>query len=903
MKSNKLYTWIDIQDAIQEYFENNNENLLENLNFRAYWDGLTISYCKPQSIENINNILDTIFLSRFNNEDNNFFIILENNQKFSIFYEEVEIDEIEKLQPKPSINRMPFVALRNNEKLNLKPIEKPVFFAFHSFKGGVGRTLHAMSLAIHLSEKSKVLLIDADFEAPGISWLVESQISFSDFLAMIHGNNQHSEIIKNTAEIIKTDSKENNNLYILPAFRNIKDKTPILEIKPEHIFQFSDNPFILTEILEQLANELKVDYVILDLRAGVSELSSSWFFDTRINKVYVTTLSSQSILGTSIMFKIINKFETQNFLKTDESKLPFLIISQIPVNALNDIELSWSENYSEEVTLFPLRKAITDAFINLNEYRDEIGYENLSDNQIIGRILLPLTLFSIEYDSLKSLPSTWEDVSKVIKQNELHSKMSKLLTLVKQPELNNFDNENFAKSRKKLEKVTNDLIYAEKSIPENFLITQSINNLANKFSLQTPIAVIVGAKGSGKTFLYQQIIKQKNWDEFGKKVIGKSFSNKAIVFPVSIPSNRTNNQDFIEISNDLLQITNSTITRNIWQEIIKPDLENTIKKELSVSQWREKWLDYIAWAGSFEVEKNGAGRRFVEILKTNKTKVVAVFDGLEDLFKNFNNDKNEQKSLESLLQDVPNWLESQVEKYLGIIICVRKDLVTSAITQNTGQFLSKYSEYELKWNSEEALRLIHWILNNYKIFENPTLINLNEKEETELVTSLYNLWGIRMGKNNSKEAFSNNWVLGSLANLKKLIQSRDIVRFLYEAAKLSSSDSKMASTYTDRLLFPSAIQNSIAQVGKDKIIEVKIENKPLKEILEILEIRKNDLKFPCSAKEIKEILGENSENNIRILVDNGVVLEHNGEYYMAEIFRKGMGFEPSRRGRPKVLYF
>src|SRR5690606_5764449 len=66
-------------------------------------------------------------------------------------------------------------------------------YAFHSFKGGVGRTTTALALAIEIARDSadrpSVLLIDADMEAPGISYLLETRvpdypISFADFLAL-----------------------------------------------------------------------------------------------------------------------------------------------------------------------------------------------------------------------------------------------------------------------------------------------------------------------------------------------------------------------------------------------------------------------------------------------------------------------------------------------------------------------------------------------------------------------------------------------------------------------------------------------------------------------------------------------------------------------------------------------
>ena len=278
---------------------------------------------------------------------------------------------------------------------------------------------------------------------------------------------------------------------------------------------------------------------------------------------------------------------------------------------------------------------------------------------------------------------------------------------------------------------------------------------------------------------------------------------------------------------------------------------------------------------------------------------MGIFDGLEDLFKEFNSNVHQQKALEALLQDVPNWLESQPGKNLGIIVFARKDIVSAAITQNVGQFLDKYSDFELKWNIEEVLRLVNWILIKSNTFKNYPidLKELNQKNESELIVPLYKLWGMKMAKETSKEALSHNWILGSLANLKKEVQSRDIVRLLAMAAEKPLSESNVS--YDDRILFPANIRQAIETVGIEKIREVKTENEPLKKVLEILETKTSDIEFPCKVDKIKNVI---DDKQIKILEDNGVMTLYNGEYYMAEIYRKGMGFKYSRKeiGRAHV---
>ena len=71
--------------------------------------------------------------------------------------------------------------------------------AFHSYKGGVGRTLSllafvkAWSSLKNLKNSKRLLIIDSDIEAPGITWLTtkseEPLFSYLDLLEVTQGKN------------------------------------------------------------------------------------------------------------------------------------------------------------------------------------------------------------------------------------------------------------------------------------------------------------------------------------------------------------------------------------------------------------------------------------------------------------------------------------------------------------------------------------------------------------------------------------------------------------------------------------------------------------------------------------------------------------------------------------------
>jgi hypothetical protein len=405
---------------------------------------------------------------------------------------------------------------------------------------------------------------------------------------------------------------------------------------------------------------------------------------------------------------------------------------------------------------------------------------------------------------------------------------------------------------------------------------------------------LIGAKGAGKTFLYKQLVLAKNWKNFGEKTINSGFNNSADIYPVTIPQQIESKRDF-----NTLQERIAPNISNVWLCNIKPDIQRKLDTSLTVSEWRDLWLDYIAWAAGFRIGESKIGTQFLEYLKNQNQKLLCLFDGLEEIFSSFNDNEQHQRALAALLTDVPNWIESQQNRHLGIIIFIRQDIIRSAIPQNTGQFIGRHKDYELKWNPTEALRLFNWIISKNGIIENSiSEVDVYLANDEALKNGLLNLWGLRMGGDDSKEANTTNWILGSLANLNKEIQSRDIVRFL-EFASENSKNIKN-SPFTDRVLLPQAIRNSITTVGEKKLEEVKQENKPLESVLNKLTNNNKDLKFPCKKSDLGNFI---TDLEIAVLVENGVIKDHNSEYYMAELFRKGLGFEYSKKGKPKVLYF
>lgn len=271
---------------------------------------------------------------------------------------------------------------------------------------------------------------------------------------------------------------------------------------------------------------------------------------------------------------------------------------------------------------------------------------------------------------------------------------------------------------------------------------------------------------------------------------------------------------------------------------------------------------------------------------------MVVIDGLEDFFTNIDGSETQQVALRALIQGVPNYLKEIPNSPLGILIFVRADLVISAIPQNVGQFERLYDPFALRWDEDEALRLAVWIAreSGWPIANDSRSLELITADEAR--SALVPVWGKKLGSEKSREARTAEWVIAALSDFNGQIQARDLVRFFRYAAEKS-----IDAPAQDRLLTARAIRDAILPCSQQKIREIKQEIEPLNDIFATLE-RSTDRRIPFDAAEA----GLKSEE-IQFLIKTGVLIEDQGDYFMPEIFRLGLGFQLATGARPRVLSF
>jgi MinD-like ATPase involved in chromosome partitioning or flagellar assembly len=760
----------------------------------------------------------------------------------------------------------------------------PEVVAFHSFKGGVGRTTSLMTYASgYLNqenrETSKVLLIDADLEAPGISfWLTnENQptVSFIQLLEAIHYPPKNlDEVLEFFASELRKTSINvggaSREIFILPAALHISQILD-MQVQPEHLAKNPSNPWRLTDALQLLGAKLGADIVFVDLRAGLSELASPILFDPRVEHFFVTTVAPQSITGMVEVLERFHKF--QSSLPEDQRRLakPSVIISLLTA------QLKQLDVY-------------TTAVQRINEAHPAPEDDALSPGIELLEVEFQESLMSIGHvrQALELLPAS-----------SLHKSALRWASGKQEPVAEKSKTEKTAdpssiNDAARLFDTCEKFQFAERAATDDMLVTDPLRNLAKHFATELPNIVSVGAKGAGKTFTYLQICRTRTWRNFLEKLGQKHATiSGGLIYPLLVSTN---------VEHESLEVVKAARKECETKLGFTPPTGAKLINNRIATALRDPDTDWeMFWEQVIISEFSDEFKTLEQLniwLHVQGESIVLVIDGIEDLFDSPEDDQIQRNAVKALLQ-LPNRLNQLDDRKIGLACFARADYVQAVIRQNLAQYLSRFQPFRLEWTPESFLRLAYWICGKAEIIGADA--DAAERQTTEqLMLSLERLWGKKMGGDSSKEASTARWVFAALCDLNGRLQARDLVRFLKISAKLTVRDRNVF--WADRVLAPEAIRKSLPECSNEKVKEASSEIKVLQQWQEALEkISAEFKKVPFSATAVglsNERLGTLRE--LGIVYEDVDQLDETNRFYLPEIYRWGLGFQSSAGGRPRV---
>lgn len=229
-------------------------------------------------------------------------------------------------------------------------LTRPTIVTFYSLRGGVGRTTALASTATILAARGRrVLCIDMDLEAPGLSFLLGGQEPDNDqgvvplLLALERG--EDVDIRDHVQRVTDVDE-----LYCLPAGRLSVDYAERLRlINPEAWYLETPNP--LHRLIESAKESaLDPDLILIDARTGISPASAPLLFDVSDMAVVCFFPHPQARRGTELLVRALlnstSKRSTENLTVAPE---PRFIVAPVPpgpsAQRLQMRAMEWIENW------------------------------------------------------------------------------------------------------------------------------------------------------------------------------------------------------------------------------------------------------------------------------------------------------------------------------------------------------------------------------------------------------------------------------------------------------------------------------------------------------------------------------------------------------------------------------
>ena len=312
-------------------------------------------------------------------------------------------------------------------------------------------------------------------------------------------------------------------------------------------------------------------------------------------------------------------------------------------------------------------------------------------------------------------------------------------------------------------------------------------------------------------------------------------------------------------------------------------------------------MDLIAWSVGFHVRVRGAGEGLFEALRTRGQSIVAVFEGLEELYSSAV-DQGVEVAMRALLISVPQRLRSEPRRPIGMLTFIRRDTVEVAIRQNLDQFRREYVAFALTWTEDDVLELAAWLSHQSGALPKLWNTHFHSLSSAERTTKLEPLWGTKLGPEDqpgrrTREAYTATWIVAVLSDLRGRLVPRDLVRLLANAASVEPEGEELG-LYNSRLLTPRSLRTAVDSTSSYKVNETEEEIVELKPAFAKFKSKADELAVPLSEAVIAQLGLTDPE--LTALTRHGIIFGDKPPFEVPELFRRGLGLKHSGARRSVV---
>lgn len=777
---------------------------------------------------------------------------------------------------------------------------------FYSYKGGVGRTTTLALTALQMArEGKKIVAIDLDLEAPGLSTVLkpENVMLYPEYGVidyLVEGEANKEQIDINEYMYAVTDKSllgmAGGELYVMQAANLTNGEYEKYYSKLSRIdfnmpkYMNENGP--IQALLKALEKQYTPDYILIDSRAGIHDIGGLTLLNYSDEVVALFYGNEQNMLGLRFVLP-----------KLAAAEIPFYLVNT-PVPVL--------EEAAQEETMCYLKDS--------HNILSEIGYfgEDIPDIFDESSSHYPINIF---YDVVNANPNTNTKITQILNRDgeaNVYKQLARALFAEVEERTSQtmeFDKKSVLDSIKKISVSAADGEFESyEELKKNFYPL-----IEYKYIFDNSKFIITGSKGSGKTALfkalkcqeYAQVLAEyldvpENIIQSTKWVVGL---NNAEGFPMKAnfkAVGRTQNKEYYSIYWKVLAIR---VLKEVMEEV-------GIKYPVDLVELADcKYSEIISIVDKKENIDEQLSEFFIEIeqkLKEKGKTVIITYDALDYCI--------EKEYRGELISELLNfWSENHVRfQNLKTKIFLRKDILKNEVYLTDKVKLGNY-QASIEWDYNHLLSMV-WkrmmeadadlkssikaILENkgYSIQESK-LVGIVPKPSEEINKIIISeLVGEKMGKGN--KAYTYNWIMYRLGDTNHNIVPRSLLKLFSEAAQNEISELENNGKEYYKLIRPRSLERSMSEVSKDRVTDMSEEYSEYKLVFDNL---KNYCKiFPVEEKDLRNALVqcglkiENLTTEIEKLMEIGVLKEYQNKksdpvrYHIPDIYLRGMSL--TRKG-------
>jgi MinD-like ATPase involved in chromosome partitioning or flagellar assembly len=712
---------------------------------------------------------------------------------------------------------------------------RPATVAFYGFRGGAGRTVALAHVAMILAQRGlRVAAVDFDLEAPGLHVALggNAPADGSGMVALLTKiltapPEQRVDVTDHLQ--VLTPKEGTGKVLLLPAGRvSRKYLAQIEELGVGLWHEPRVSPF--ERILEGLKQE-SPDVLFIDCRTGFSSMSASVIFHLADLAVVFLPLSDQVWDGVDVLLQAVAASRSKR-----ENKPGLLFVpSMVPPGEAGREKLrrhltELGSRYAKSLNIESVDADEDETNIEKENpwLRDGLSWDaRISADGGVRQPFMPGGPWG-SFQSLTDHIVTALDLG----GEERSIEPVHVRKILGELQINGTDG--FA------EELSDD------QMQRIMVPSESVRAAVDRTS-----ALVVGAKGSGKTLLWRFLVEPRREDlvrlpEGTTYVVGHA------------PNQMLDKQGYTLSADAFKELEQSARMRNtdtykaFW---ILYGLFRLAKAEPTTAEWLADNLDSSLRAQWRTLVASSGSPNFAPLLNLNRVSTLAedalaavdgklaiqsqhyalVFDGLDSGFQTGKPEawyKRRERFVTGLLQVVAEW-RSRLKR-VQFKVFLREDIYLSIELQNRSHLDA--AKHELRFGPKDLWQLALKIATTSSTYR-ATIANsktgsdgLYVGDEAELKGFLYPLWGRTVEK--GKQAYTGNYILKRTSDAQGRLFPRTFIQMLDAAVKFEKQQDPRNEA--DRVLRFRALQDGVTKASAQRVRDLLTEYVELKPYLEAL---------------------------------------------------------------------